>query len=269
MNSSLYNVISENQLTEILSHYETDFVMSVLDNAIQSRFNPNAVLRQPNVVAAWEQNFKQYLADFDEIGDGKAKIYQVREDTYKEIISRICREFNLSFTVDDNIDWYSAAFYLYDFFIANFNTNLISFFCNIIYRDRSDIYESMDLASFRKNKDSSTIYGKKTYKDIKLAVINANIEMVIGYICNMDISLTDILNLVYPQKEFVYFLSSIISDNGDFFKNYYCTMLQNYIRPILLTEIRLSIQNMAIEREVIDIDSINNTNAEGDGDENE
>ena len=248
MNSSLYNIISENQLTEILSHYDTDFILSVVDNGIASRFNPNAVLRQPNIVAAWEQNFKQYLADFDEMAEGKNRIYDVREATYKEIIDRICREFNLNFTIDEDVDWYSAAFYLYDFFVANFNTNLIAFFCNIIYRDRADLYDAMDLASLRKNKDSSTIYGKKTYKDIRLAVINANIDMVIGYICNMDINLADIINMVYPQKELVYYLTSIISDAGDFFKNYYCTILQTAIRPILLTDIRLSIQNMAIER---------------------
>lgn len=260
MNSSLYNIISENQLTEILSHYDTDFILSVVDNGIASRFNPNAVLRQPNIVAAWEQNFKQYLADFDEMAEGKNRIYDVREATYKEIIDRICREFNLNFTIDEDVDWYSAAFYLYDFFVANFNTNLIAFFCNIIYRDRADLYDAMDLASLRKNKDSSTIYGKKTYKDIRLAVINANIDMVIGYICNMDINLADIINMVYPQKELVYYLTSIISDAGDFFKNYYCTILQTAIRPILLTDIRLSIQNMAIERNP---DEMNN-DEEGD-----
>jgi hypothetical protein len=248
MNSSLYNVISENQLTEVLSHYDTNFVMSVLDNAIASRFNPNAVMRQPNVVAAWEQNFKQYLADFDEMADGKTRIYQVREDTYKEIIGRICKEFNLNFTIDDTVDLYSAAYYLYDFFVANFNANLVSFFCNYIYKERAEIYDSMDLASLRKNKDSSTIYGKKTYKDIRLAVINANIDRVISFICGFDVPMYNIFNIVYPQKELVYYLSTIISDNGDFFKNYYCTILDTSIRPILLTDIRLSIQNIAIER---------------------
>lgn len=249
MNSSLYSIISENQLTEILSHYDTDFILSVVDNGIASRFNPNAVLRQPNIVAAWEQNFKQYLANFEEMADAKNKIYDVREATYKEIIDRICREFNLSFTIEDDIDWYSAAFYLYDFFVANFNANLVAFFCNIIYRDRADLYDAMDLASLRKNKDSSTIYGKKTYKDIRLAVINANIDMVIGYICNMDINLADIINMVYTQKELVYYLINIVSDNGDFFRNFYCTNLQSAIRPILLTDIRIGIQNMAIERD--------------------
>ena len=264
MNSSLYSIISENQLTEILSHYDTDFILSVVDNGIASRFNPNAVLRQPNIVAAWEQNFKQYLANFEEMADAKNKIYDVREATYKEIIDRICREFNLSFTIEDDIDWYSAAFYLYDFFVANFNANLVAFFCNIIYRDRADLYDAMDLASLRKNKDSSTIYGKKTYKDIRLAVINANIDMVIGYICNMDINLADIINMVYPQKELVYYLINIVSDNGDFFRNFYCTNLQSAIRPILLTDIRIGIQNMAIERDPeVDINNEEgeNTNA--------
>ena len=132
MDYSLYNIISVNQLTEVLSHYDTNFVMSVVDNGIASRYNPNAVLSQPNIVAAWEQNFKQMLSEFAELPDAKARITSVRDETYREIITRICREFNLNFTIDEDVDLYSAAFYLYDFFVANFNTNLITFFYNYI-----------------------------------------------------------------------------------------------------------------------------------------
>lgn len=252
MNSSLYNIVSVNQLTEILSHYDTNFVMSVLDNAIASRYNPNAVLTQPNVVAAWEQNFKQLLSEFEELPDSKVRIMQVRDDTYKEIIQRICSEFKLNFTIDDSIDLYSAAFYLYDFFVANFNTNLVTFFCNYIYKERVEIYEALDLASFKKNKDSSTVYGKKIYKDIRLAVINANIDRVIQYICSFDIRLSDIFATVFSQREIIYFMSTIVSDKEDFFKSFYVDVLNAAIRPILLTDIRLSIQNNAIEREVPD-----------------
>ena len=139
MDYSLYNIISVNQLTEVLSHYDTNFVMSVVDNGIASRYNPNAVLSQPNIVAAWEQNFKQMLSEFAELPDAKARITSVRDETYREIINRICREFNLNFTIDEDVDLYSAAFYLYDFFVANFNTNLITFFYNYIVRERAEI----------------------------------------------------------------------------------------------------------------------------------
>lgn len=250
MNSSLYNIISVNQLTEVLSHYDTNFVMSVVDNSIQSRYNPNAVLSQPNVVAAWEQNFKQMLSEFADLPDSKTRIMGVRDETYREIIRRICSEFKLNFTIDDDIDLYSAAFHLYDFFVANFNTNLITFFCNYICKERTDIYEALNLATLKKNKDSSTLYGKKIYKDIRLAVINANLDKVIQYICGFDIRLSDIFSAVYSQKEIAYFMSTIVSDAGDFFKTFYVEILGAAIRPILLTHIRLSIQNNVIERDL-------------------
>lgn len=247
MNSSLYTVVSENQLTEILSHYDTNYVMSIVDSAIQSRFDTNAILSQPNIVAAWEQNFKQLMTDFEGNEDYQNKIMKVRVDTYREIISKICTTFNLRFTIEDAVDWYSAAFYLYDFFVANFNTYLISFFKGFIYRERAGIYDAMDMTNLKKNKDSSTLYGKKIYKDIRLAVINANISSVVDNICSYDINLFDIVDIVYTQPKLVQYMASIISDTGDFFHNFYAQIMHASIRPILLTEIRISIQNMAVD----------------------
>lgn len=252
--NQLYNVVNENQLTSILSHYDTEYVMNVLDNAMSSRFNPNAVLQQPNAVAAWEQNFKQLIAEFENSASSKQKIMQVREDTYKEIILRICNEFKLNFTIEDDVDWYSAAYYLYDFFVANFNTNLITFFSNYIYKERAGIYESMNLIEYRKNKDSSTLYGKKMYKDIKIAVINANIDYVVSNLCGIDINLLDIFALVYSQRELSAYMSNIVTSQGDFFKDYYAFIMQTSIKPILLTEIRFAIQSFAMAHDPVTVD---------------
>lgn len=35
----LFNVINENQLTSILSHYNSEYVLSIVASAITSRFN--------------------------------------------------------------------------------------------------------------------------------------------------------------------------------------------------------------------------------------
>lgn len=247
--SQLFNVINENQLTSILSHYSSEFVLSVVDQAIVSRFNTNNVLKQPNVVAAWEQNFKQMLADFEDSASSKQQIMQVREDTYKEIILRICNEFKLNFTIDENVDMYSAAYYLYDFFVSNFNINLITFFSNYIYKERAGIYESMNLAEFKKNKDSSTLYGKKMYKDIKIAVINANIDYVVSNLCGIDINLADVFNVVYTQRDLAMYMSTLVTSQGDFFKEFYASMMNTSIKPILLTEIRFAIQAFAMAHE--------------------
>lgn len=244
MYTPLYNVARENQLTEILSEYNTEFVMSVIDKALESRYNPMTVLSQPNVVASWEQNFKQYLEYFEE-GDAKQRIIQVRNETYKEIIERICKEYDLDFTIEDELDWYSVAYYLYDFFVSNFNVNIVQFFSNLIYRERASIYESMGLSEMRRNKDSSTIYTKKVYSDMRLAIINANIKMVIDRLLGMDYDFRTILAHVYFNPEQVNMIGSLVSPRGNFFE-YFRSVMRSPIEPIMLTEIRFAIQNLGI-----------------------
>ena len=79
--------------------------------------------------------------------------------------------------------------------------------------------------------------------------INANIDRVIQYICGFDIRLSDIFSIVYAQKDLTYFMSTLVGDAGDFFNKFYVEILNSAIRPILITNIRLAIQNSAIERD--------------------
>ena len=243
----LFNVINENQLTSILSHYNSEYVLSIVASAITSRFNTNSVIKQPNVVAAWEQNFKQLLDDFEDSADSLVKIKEVRENTYREIIEMICREFHLNFTIDENVDWYSAAYYLYDFFVCNFNSNIINFYARYIYNERREIYDSLGLENLRKNKDTSTQYGKRIYKDIKLAIINANIDYVVTNLFGIDINLSDIFEVVYSNNiELVKYLCGLVTQQDDFYQNFYVTMMQSPMKPILLTEIRFAIQSQTL-----------------------
>lgn len=249
----LFNVINENQLTSILSHYNTEYVLSIVDVALSYRLNTNAILQQPNVVAAWEQNFKQLLDDFEDSPDSIVKIKEVREGTYKEIIERICREFHLNFTIDENVDWYSAAYYLYDFFVCNFNSNLVMFYSKYIYNEKGELYQALNLEELRKNKDTSTQYGKRVFKDIKLAIINANIDYVITNLFGIDINLANIFELVYSNNiELVKYLCSLITQQDDFYRNFYVATMQSAMKPILLTEIRFAIQSQAIASGNID-----------------
>lgn len=242
-----FNIMSETELGEILSHYETEYVLNVVEMAIRARFSPNTILPQPNVVNAWEQNFKQIMATFDSATYNE-KVMHVRNETYREIIAKICKEFSLNFTIDDNVDLYSAAYFLYDFFVANFNAYMVKFFYNHIFKERSNIYDSLGLATYRKSKDSSTSYGKRLYKDIKLAVINANIDMVVGSISGNDIPLDYVINTVMPKDKANY-MNTLVSDAGDFFKNYYYQILQCDIRPTIITDIRFGLHNIATSHE--------------------
>ena len=248
-NSQMYNVVTESELAEVLSHYDSEFVYNIVDEALKSRFQCVPVTPIPNVVAGWESNFKAIIANYGNM-EAHAQVINVRNETYREIIDTICKEFNLNFTIDDSVDLYSSAYHLYDFFVSNFSNNMISLFANFIYKERSSLYDILNLSEMKKNKDGSTIYGKKIYKDVKLAVINANIDTVIKAVCDTDIPFHSIISLICGNNSELktYFLS-IVSANQDFLNTAYVPVLNSDIQAEIITGIRFKLQQIAISHD--------------------
>ena len=243
-NSERFNIVSENELTEVLAHFNTEFIMSIIDSAIANRANPTAFASNPNVVDAWDANFKQIINYYGST-DVTERVNQCRIDTYQEIIKRICTYHGLNFTVDE-VDLYSAAHYLYQFFVSDFLKYMDTFFAVTIINDANELYDAMNLGNLKKNKDTSTIYSKKVFADPKIAIINANIDMVISYICGMDISLDQIFARSGLTMQEVSYMSALVSEQDNFFRNHYVTTIANdYVRPIRLNNIRFIIRSMA------------------------
>ena len=244
-NSQTYNVVTENELSEVLSHYNSDFVFSIIDQCLKYRFMNVPVTQYPNVVAGWEQNFKAIIAQYGD--NSREEVMRVRNETYSEIIDTICKEFNMSFTIDDTVDLYSAAYHMYELMVSNFTDNMVTFFANFIYKERSYIYDSLNLAEMKKNKDSSTIYGKKIYKDIKLAVINANIDAVVTGVCSMDIPYHLIISTIFGNNsDKKKFIMAITAGGADFFQTAYVRVLNSDIRADVITAIRFKLQEIAM-----------------------
>lgn len=242
-NSQEYNITTENEVASVLSHFNTDFILDIIRQSIQNR-DKTMYLPMANIVTAYEQNFKDIAARYP--GEIQ-QISSVRLKTYVEIIDELCDNYRLQFNDNEDLDYYSTAFYLYDFLVSNFTQYLCFFFANYIYRERNSIYDSMHLNDFKKSKDTSTTYGKKVYKDVRLAVINANIDFVIKNMESFDIPLSTILSIVYPDKAIVNYINQIISPVYDFYTTIYVPFMNTDTRPILITNIRLLIQQMSID----------------------
>lgn len=241
---------TENELAIVLSHYDSRFVYDIVNDQIQRNREGGAavIATPPNVVAAWEQNFKAIMDQYG--AEGSVKIQEVRQETYKEIIDIICQAFNLNFTVAD-IDIYSAAYNLYDFFVCNLQQNTTKFFSKYIYKERTSIYEGMGLSELKKNKDSSTVYGKRMYKDIKLAVINANITKIIDNICKgMEFDFPSVIGSIVEDRNMSRYLINIVSDKGNFFQQTMVPLVMNNFAEFV-TAIRLMIQELAISHDQI------------------
>jgi hypothetical protein len=238
-NSQICDMIAEGEIANLLSHFNSDYIMTVINENINKRFNYNPIGNNPNIVASYEYNFKDLLQKYPSDNDN---ILQVRFETYRDIINTICNSFKLQYVGIEETDIYSAAYYLYEFLVCGFANNMVTFFANYIYKNREAIYNNMDLAKYRKDKDASTIYGKRAFNDPKIAVIISKMNEVLYYISGFDIGIYNILSLIMDKQK-ADFISSIIVPCGNFFKENFCAV----ISPLVITDIRLKIHNLATE----------------------
>lgn len=245
-NNSEYNIVSEYEISTILSRFSDDIIIDVihqnLANKIKS-YSPTI----PNIVNSYENLFKEYFNTYPNYVN---EFKNARENTYKSIITILCNYHNIYIDLDNIVDYYSVAFYLYHFLVSNFSDNITKFFINFIIKEKNMIYEQLNLSDYKKNKNSSNSYSKKIYKNgnNRLALIHANIDLVIDNICFYDITLETLLDNVYfENKDISKYLSGIIVDNRDIFKEYIVPIIQNpYYKPIILTNIKLGLQKMVV-----------------------
>lgn len=243
-NSSAYNVTTENEIAIILSHFNTEYIFDVIKDNIAQKFNTYQ-MNMPNVVVSFEQYFKQLQMIYDNPTD-RLNIENTRIETYKEILYILSNEFNLEIDYENIQDYYSITYYLYDLLVSGFNNHVVNFFTNYIIKEKNGIYDLLNLGELKKNKDTSTIYNKKIYKNAKVAIINANLEYVIDSMSAFDITFNMILNTIYQDKNMVRMIESVVAPRVDFFKGAYIGILRSNIRPILLTNIRLEIQRQSM-----------------------
>lgn len=259
--NSDYAITNNSELAYVLSKFNEDFIYNTVNESIQNKLR-NYEVPLPNIVMSFEQMFKNTLNDFP---GGEDPIWKVREDVYTNIIKILCDHYQLIFDDNDNYDLYSSAMYMYSLLVSEFQRNIVTFFVNYIIKEKSSIYEMLSLSEARKNKDSSTIYTKKVFKNPKLGVISANLEFVLDSICNsFDIGFDDYLEIIYPgeQKIFRDHLLSVLKPTNDFFKEYIGKSFYTPFRPILITSIRLGIQQYAISTDLNEITFIKEEGAE-------
>lgn len=239
--SQPYQITNEYNIAEILSRFDSDYIFDVLEDKLEN-ISFSSSLIESNIVNSFEMNFKSMNDQFP--GDSQ-NIRNIRQETYLNIIKILTNKFNLQFNYDDdNIDLYTAAYYLYDFTVCNRNNIMINFFTAFIINNKDSLCNALNIDEFRKNKDSASAYGKHIYEDNKYAAISANISNIINYISNLDISLLNIFQSTYKDIRLVQFLDNAFADKGNFFKDFYCSILQKPEElPIVITNIRLALQS--------------------------
>ena len=239
--TQLYEISNEYNVTDILAHFDSNYIFDIIEDKLENiSFATSQV--ESNIVASFENNFKDMNDRFP--GDSQ-NIRNIREQVYRDIIKILTAKFNLQFNmVDDTIDLYTAAYYLYDFLVCHRNIIMVNFFTAFIINNKESLCATLNMEDFRKGKDSAAAYGKRVYQDNKFAIISANMSAVINYISTLDIALINIFQSTYKDLKLVQFLDNAFADKGNFFKDFYCSILNKPEElPIIITNIRLALQS--------------------------
>lgn len=250
-NSSIQIINSEKAVGTILSKFSTNFIMDVIDDNIKMKFRPFNV-GPANFVIVLEQNYQmtklQNPSFVNEIENNRAQ-------TYREIINKICKFYNLQFIGEqyqelNPNDLFNLASILFDIFVSNFTNRMIEFFVRYIVNNKDDIYNSIENAEeIRKNKEM-TSYGRKMYTDPKLVVIHSSLNSVIMNIASHDIPLALLLTYLTDRDTAAY-LSGMIVDINDIYKNHYASYILNELtKADIFTSIKLTMQNMVSDRPI-------------------
>ena len=237
-----YEISNEFNITEMLERFDSNYIFDIINDKLDN-IDYTAVLPDSNVIISFEENFKMMNDNYP--GDS-ANIKLIRAQVYMDVINILCNRFNLRFNdLDENIDLYTAAYYLYDFLVCNRNNIMVTFFTSFIINNKESLSRFLNLEDYKKSKDSASAYGKRMYDDNQYGIISANMVKVLNHIATLDISLVNIFQSVYSSPEVVAFLDNAVADMGNFFKDHYCEILnQPEILPIIITNIRLSLQRL-------------------------
>lgn len=246
--NSEYSIIRDGEVATLLSHFEHDFIYSVVTQSIQDKIRAYG-MNMPNIIISYEQHFREILETYP---DSRLMILETRENTYKEIIGILCNHYQIVFNDNDMHDIYSSTVYLYELLVSNFQSNLVDFFVNYIIKEKNTIYDVLNFNTLKRSKDSSTLYSKKIYKDTRLGIVCANLDAVIDNINVFDIDFHTYLNTVYgyERRNIAKHLELTITPINDFFKDYIVPCFMSNMRPILMTSIRLRLQELTSESDL-------------------
>lgn len=234
-------IVSDSEAASIICRFTPEMIHDIVEEAIQNKYRSYS-MTLANIVGSLESNFKIASAA---VPDYTNEVLSQREDSYRQIIAMVCNAHQLSYVATEGMeDIYSSAYHIYDLLISQFNIRIVNFFVNYINREKSMIYDNLQLSTKKKELSS---YSKRLYKGVnsKLAVIHANLEFVLQNICAYDVDFETFLEIAYiPDRMQSRFLQSVLQDNGDFFKRIIVPYYQHYY-AMLTTQIKFALQGFA------------------------
>ena len=240
-NSEIMNLVAESEVASLLSNFNNNYIMDVVNDNVSRRFNHSVSISKPNIVGAFELNFKDITAAYPTDYDN---VMMIREDTYRQVINSICNGFGGIMYVGDLDDSYQLAYNMYDIFVCNYSDSLVRFFTNYILTYYNELYDAMGLEQYKKSKDSTSLYMKKITDMTEVTVILSRIRDVIYYISGFDINIARFLSVCNYNQETINFIVNNIAETEPIFQREFQQVAND---AALMTDIRISIQGVLHE----------------------
>lgn len=244
-NNQAYNIRAEGQLASILSSFDVDYVVGIMEDILNDQLNNFNPIPKANIINSFEDNFKAILNDYPE---DRHNILDVRESTYSLILSKIAKAFNFEFRDTDQMDLFSISKLLYDFFVANYNGYMINFISEFIIKEQDSLYKTLDMEQFKKDKDVTTTYNKKLFENQQMAIITSHLDYIVRYMTDMDFTMEQILNVTYRNNPYhVAAFMQHVFPKMDFYKDCYCRLISiPNIYPIIVTYLKIDLQRRCL-----------------------
>lgn len=241
-NNTEFGIVSDSEITSIISNFSDDMIIDIIQRNAETKFRPYQYY-VGNLIMAIESQFKANDENFPQF---HAETIQRRNEIYTNILNTLCSLHGLSFEIDENTDLYSLTYFLYDFIISRFTINIINFFANYIVKETNSIYDYLHMNELKKGKDSSSSYSKKLFKgNSKLAVIHANIEVVIDNMCGFDIEMGDLISITTGDPKISALITNNISEVHNLFKKLFVPYVRDpRYKAVIITLIRMRLQEM-------------------------
>lgn len=242
INNKEYEIQANNQLSVILSQFEANYIMDIIEDTLTKQFNTFDLNGPPNAVASFETMFRElyatYPADHTNIDDS-------RNEVYRDIIGTICRHMGMDLQETEGMDLYTMAYYLYDFFVAHLNNYLVTFYDRYIQAEKHNLYAGFNPEEIKKNKDMGSTYSRIAFGDDEaIAMIVSNLPRVLQSLRQMPIPDDYIYRTIYgsQNEHIVQLFTQNIFPRTSVFGIFNMILFNERLYPTIVTHIRMAIQ---------------------------
>lgn len=245
MNNQYYELQSNNQVALLLSQFDSDYIIEVMDDTLMQMFSRFDLIPRPNIVQSFESVFKELLSIYESDRDN---ISQSRMETYQTIINHICEKYSIRFIQTESVDLFTLANLMYDFFISNYNYYMINFYVRLIMNEKDNLIKALNFDDIKKTRDHNTVYNKMAFNnDQGLTTIAIHIPDVLRLLSTLDISDDTVYRIVYgPQEDIIQTLEENISPTIPLFQRFNSILFNESLYGAIVTHIRMVFQQTAM-----------------------